>query len=318
MVELYIENNGNLYAPLLAEGVRWSTSRQGVPGTLTFSVVKDGTINFTEGNTVMLKIGGTDLFYGFVFTKKRTKKNTIDVTAYDQLRYLKNKDTFAFADVTASEIIQFLAQEFQLNLGTIEDTGFRIESRVENNQTLFDMIQTALDITLVNTKNLYVLFDDFSKLTLKNISSMVVPIVIDSETAEDFDYATSIDNDTYNQVRLMYENSETGTRDFYIAKHGENINKWGLLQYFDTLNEGEDGQEKADALLSLYNAKTRTLTLKNVFGDVRVRAGCSVVLQLNLGDIILQDLLVVEHCKHTFSENLHLMELTLKGGDFVG
>ena len=34
------------------------------------------------------------MFYGFVFTKSRKANSvTIDVVAYDQLRYLKNKDT---------------------------------------------------------------------------------------------------------------------------------------------------------------------------------------------------------------------------------
>ncbi len=49
---------------------------------------------------------------------------------------------------------------------------FTIEVIDEQNQTLFDMVQNALNETLTNTKNLFVLYDDAGKMTLKNINSM--------------------------------------------------------------------------------------------------------------------------------------------------
>ena len=45
------------------------------------------------------------------------------------------------------------------------------------------------------------------------------------------------------------------------------MNDWGILQYFDTLQDGENGQAKADALLKLYNKATKTLTIKDACGD---------------------------------------------------
>ena len=40
----------------------------------------------------------------------------------------------------------------------------------------------------------------------------------------DFNYTSSIDEETYNQVKLTYDNEKTGRREIYIAKHGANIN----------------------------------------------------------------------------------------------
>jgi hypothetical protein len=164
---------------------------------------------------------------------------------------------------------------------------------------------------------MFVLYDDFGKITLKNISNMQVNLLIDEETGENFDYTSSIDSDTYNKIKLIYENDETGKREVYIAQDGENINRWGVLQYFDKLNEGENGQTKADALLSLYNKKTRNLSINNAFGDVRVRAGSLLPILLNLGDTKLQNMMLVEKCKHEFRNGQHLMTLTLVGGEFV-
>lgn len=316
MVELLIQHGNDVFIPSVQEGITWTTERKGVPGELQFKVINDDKLTISEGDAVRMKMNGSNVFYGFIFELKRDKEQIISVLAYDQLRYLKNKDTYVYEGKTASELIQMIANDFNLQVGNVENTGFKIASRVEENTSLFDMIQTALDLTLQNQSKLYVMYDDFGKITLKSLESMQLNVLIDAETGENFDYSSSINEHTYNQVKLTYDNEKTGKREVYITKHGENINQWGVLQYFDTLKEGENGQAKADALLKLYNAKTRTLTIKNAFGDVRVRAGSMIVVQLDLGDKKLQNLMLVEKCKHEFKESQHFMSLNLRGGEF--
>ena len=316
-VELLIQNGSKIYYPVVEEGAKLTWERKGTPGRLDFTVVKDGVINFQEGNPVKLIVDGTPMFYGFVFTKKRDKGNTIDVTAFDQLRYLKNKDTITEEGLKASDLLKRLATDFRLNLGSVEDTGYTIETIVEENQTLFDMIQNALDETLLNTKQLYVLFDDVGKLTLKNINSMKLNLLIDEETGENFNYESSIDEQTYNKIKLAFNNEKTGKRELFIAQDGEKMNQWGVLQYFEEIQTQTGASAKADALLKLYDQKTRRLTVKNAFGDVRVRAGSALVVALNLGDIITNNFMVVEKVTHTFKDNQHRMELDLIGGEFI-
>lgn len=316
-VELLIQNGSTIYYPVVEEGAKLTWERKGTPGKLEFTVVKDGVISFQEGNPVKLTVDGTPMFYGFVFKKSRDKGDTIDVTAYDQLRYLKNKDTYTEEGLKASDLLKRIATDFRLNLGTVEDTGYTIETIVEENQTLFDMIQNALQETLLNTKQLFVLYDDVGKLTLKNINSMKVGLLIDAETAENFSYESSIDDQTYNKIKLTYNNDKTGKRDVFIAQDGDKMNQWGVLQYYEALQTATGAAAKANALLGLYNQKTRKLTIKNAFGDVRVRAGCAVMVSLNLGDIIANQFMVVEKVIHTFKDNEHRMELTLIGGEFI-
>ena len=319
-VELLIQHGNKVLSPIVQEGITWTTERKGCPGELQFDVVKDdvvSSIGFQEGDAVRLKVNGANVFYGFIFKKKRSKDHIITVTAYDQLRYLKNKDTYVYENKTASEFIKMIATDFKLQTGMIEDTGFKIASRVEENTTLFDMIQNALDVTLQNQKKMYIMFDDFGKITLKSLDNMRLNLLINEETGENFDYTSSIDDQTYNKIKLTYDNEDTGTREVYISQHGENINQWGVLQHFDTLSKGENGQAKADALLSLYNKKTRNLTIQNAFGDTRVRAGSMVVVMLYLGDIEVKNLMLVEKCKHEFKEGQHFMNLTLRGGEFI-
>lgn len=93
---------------------------------------------------------------------------------------------------------------------------------------------------------------------------------------------------------------------------------WGILQYYDTLKEGENGAEKASKLLEAYNKKTRKLKISGVFGDVRIRAGTAPLIKLNLGDIAVSNFMLVSSVTHTFSNGLHTMDLDLEGGEFVG
>lgn len=315
--ELLIQNGDKVYQPAIEGDITWKTERKGYPGELKFNIIQDDVINVTEGNAVRLKKDGSNIFYGFIFSKSSDKEKVVTITAYDQLRYFKNKDTYVYENKTAGELIRMLANDFNMQTGTIEDTGYKIASRVEENATLFDMVQNALDLTVQNKKEMYVMYDDFGKIALKNIASMVLDCLVDEETAENYSYKSSIDENTYNKIKLVRENEETGKRDVFIAQSSANMNQWGVLQYFDTLQDGENGQSKVNALLELYNKKTRNLSIKNMFGDVRVRAGCLIPVKLNLGDVNLLKLMLVEKCTHTFKESEHFMDLTLKGGEFV-
>lgn len=316
MIELLIQNGTTVFQPALEDDINWNLEISGTPGQLKFKVLQDDILKIEEGNAISLKINGKEIFYGFIFTIDKTKEKSVNITAYDQLRYLKNKDTYVYTNKTASEVIQMLAQDFRLNIGTIENTNFKIASRVEENEELFEMIKNALDITLQNTGKLYVLYDEYGKLTLKSIENMLLNILIDEETGEDYTYKSSIDSDVYNKIKLVYNNEKTGKRDVYLAQDSSNINKWGVLQYFDTLQENENGKAKADALLKLYNKKKKNLQVKNVLGDLRVRAGSLIPVSLNFGESKILQVMIVAKCKHAFKNNEHFMDLTLRGSDF--
>ncbi len=317
--ELLIQHQGNIMLPPVVESVTIEWERQGQPGKLTADIVKTPGLSFQEGDPCRFSVDGSPVFYGFVFEKARkgSMDQVITITVYDQLYYLKNKDTYVYTSKTASDVIRMIAEDFQLNVGSLADTGYTIASRVEDNKTLADIIQTALDETLKATSQMYVLYDDVGKLTLKNIGDMKMELLIDDETAGDFDYKTSIAAQTYDKVKLSYENKDTGKREIFIAQDSSNINQWGVLQYYEKIDSTANAKAMADALLNLYNTKTRTLKLKNVLGDIRVRAGTMLVVTLGLGDMNLSSYLMVEQVKHTFSNEQHFMDLNMRGGTFV-
>lgn len=314
-IGLYIFNGKTRYEPVVLDEVKVTWQRKSTPGKLEFKVHRKG-LKCTEGNAVALYVGKTKFFYGYVFQKSRSEEDIISITAYDQLRYLKNKDTYTYSG-KASDFIKRVAGDFGLNTGTITDTVYSIAPRLESDTTLFDMFQNAMDLTMMNTGKLYVLYDDFGALTLKDSEKMLTDVLIDRESCKGLNYTSSIDGETYNKIKLTYDNEETGKRDIYIAKDSSNINKWGVLQYFETLQDGENGQAKVEQLLKYYNRKTRNLSIKDAIGSKKVRAGSWVVVMLNLGDVKVKNYMLVEKVIHKFKAGTHFMDLTLAGGEFV-
>lgn len=317
MINIWIINGTTAYQPSVVREITWESTRTGEPSCLKFTCIQDGKLNVSEGNAIKFVVDNANVFFGFIFSMKRSKSNEIQVTAYDQLRYLKNKDSYIYTNKRADQVISMIANDFALNVGSLANTGYIIASKIEDNKTLFDIIQSALDETLMNTNRLYVFYDDFGKLTLKNSENMLLNLLIDEETGENFDYTSSINDNTYNQIKLTYDNKETGKREVYMAKDSSNINKWGILQYYESISSPQGASAKASALLNLYNSKTRNLKIANAFGDLRVRAGTSVVVKLNLGDVSIQNFMLVEKVKHKFDKDMHVMDLTLRGGEFV-
>ncbi len=313
--ELFIEN-AVIYAPVLKGEITWSSYRSGSASWLKFSVMKDDIIDFREGSPVKLRVNGKDVFFGYVFTKYRRDKYFIDVIAYDQLRYLKNKDSYIYENKKYSELLKMIANDFNLRIGEICDTGYVIERRVEEG-TLFDILANAADLTYKATGKSYVLYDDSGRIVLKKSEDMKSDICIDESQMQGYEYKTSIDKDVYNKIKIARDNDETGEREFYVYNGAENQEFWGVLQYYERLSDKDaDIGLKGKTLLEKYNMLYRGLTIKNVFGNTQIRGGSKVYVKLELGDMLLAAEMTAEKAVHHFDGDGYFMDITLSGGEF--
>ena len=314
-MRLIIQHNGVLLEPPVESGVKIEWERTGYPGKMTFTVIKvdSGWVEFVEGDPVCFYYDGTPIYAGYIFTKKRTREQKIDVTCYDQLRYFKNKYTYLFENKTATQIIQSLAADFKLTTGSMDNTGYVIPQVLHENKSAFDIALDAIEETLTNTGAMFVLYDDCGKLCLKNSANMVSNNLIFEDSAENLDYSSSIDDETYNSVVLYYKDDDNKIQ-VYSASNQSNMQAWGTLRYFEEVKNKTIAQNKANELLKLYNKKTRELKITGAFGVVGVRAGTLIPVRLNLGDVKVNNFMLVEKVTHNFDAGHHTMDLTLEGG----
>jgi hypothetical protein len=107
--------------------------------------------------------------------------------------------------------------------------------------------------------------------------------------------------------------ASTNEIQVFTASSQDTIKKWGLLRHFEKVDTPSEGQAKANALLKLYNQKTRELKVKGAFGDINIRGGTLIPVVLDLGDVQASNYMLVEKVKHKFENDHHTMDLTLEG-----
>ena len=206
-IKLLIENKDNVYdATSLLEGeVNIENSIDSSAGKLVCRIIRDDIVQFVEGNKIQFFAGEKLLFSGWIMKKSRTSEQIITVTAYDQFFYMiQNKDTYVYYNKKASELIQMIAGDYGLETGEICDSIWQIPQRIEEGQTLLDMILTALDLTKKEIGKEYFFYDEGGKLTLKEKKDMVTDVILQCNgSIEDFLYTTDISEDTYNGVQLF-------------------------------------------------------------------------------------------------------------------
>lgn len=315
------ENKDTAYLVSPVDGVELTRGRDMVPATLKFKVPKDKTLNFQEGDRVQFSVNGTVVFYGFVFEKSRDREAVISVTAYDQLRYLKNKDCYVYNSKSASELIKMICDDYNLSVADgdgLAHTQVKV-SHIEDNKTLADIISYALAFTTIYGPGhpIFELYDDGGKIKLQNVMGpeMTLDCLIDADVTSNYTYTTSIDKDTCNMVKIVRDVPEANRKTWVRTgevRDDETMRQWGRLQYVIRPDDKNATPiEQAKHYLSLHDAKTREIKLKGVVGDVRVRGGTRLFCQFNFGDIEVNNYLMVSAVTHHFTENCHLMDIDL-------
>lgn len=296
-----------------------STYIMDTPGKCTFQVITPTIISIPHGSTISVQLDGVKMFRGFVFTTKYTKETEIvDVTAYDQLIYLgKNKDTYVFENMTSDQIFAKICDDFVLRYRVVDPSPYVCAPRNNSDTKLYDMIKYALNDTLANIQQWFMIRDNFGTLEHVNVYSLQAGVIIgDRSGLTNFTFETSIDNETYNQIKLYRDNQATGKRELFIVNDtingGANLRNWGILQYYDKVDDNlniAQIEQRAIGMLGLYNHATETLQLESL-GVARMHAGSIFQAQIeNMGDTSINSYMLVTECTHTIQNDLHTMSL---------
>lgn len=309
MIELIIGNKltGAIYdLSSCAQTASWETNRTGSPGKFTCSLI--GSVEVEPGDIIRFSEDGVLQFYGWVFTVSRDRWGVVELTCYDRLRYLKANASYAFYAQTAGDIIRQIAADLQLEVGNIADTGYPIPSLVEEDQSCLDIIESAVQQTLLNTGKVFVFYDDGNGLALQEAAGMISEVVIGEKSLlTEYTDKTDIDQQTYNSVKLSRPNEETGRSDTYIAQDSEHIAQWGLLQLYQTVDgDMNEAQVKAqaEATLSYYNKALRSFSFDSL-GVPGLRAGQMIYLNLPEEPRFV----LLEKVSHTWENDLHTMSI---------
>ncbi len=313
--------------PNIKDGIEVRLSRDNPIGTMEFSVLKDSIINFHEGDQVVLYLEQINknpvnrnkpFFVGYVFEKGHTRNKTILTTAYDQLRYLKNKDTYKIeGGKTYSQLLKDIIEERNLISGEIAETEHILADKIEENAEYLEMLSNAETETRIAEDKMYILMDIGGKIYLKALEDLKLDdYVITREFMEGYEYQSSIDSGVYNRIKIVTESGEI-VED--AKGTGRDTSKnWGILQYTAKDNTSIDLNTKVKEVLNRVNRKQRTLKLTGVYGHIGVRPGTLLQIYMPaLGDLDLITYMMVDTVVHKFRDGSHLMDLELLNQDFL-
>lgn len=317
-LELFIANNrnGKSYdVSSICESVEYSSTRGSEASTLSFTILKDGIIDFQNGNTVSFYAEGKGVFKGVINEKRKDQNGVIRVHAVDQLWYLKAKDVYQSpigVSETAAEAIYKLCMRYGLNTGRL-DGSYREHWLYSDDIAVQDIIIDMVNRQIRGEAKVYCLYDDFGKICLTEPTAIEIPVVLgDKSLVYAYEYTTDI-KETYNEIKLMKENKEAGKMEAYIVYDSSTMANWGRLVLRERIDETTtDPKSLARTMLAYYNRERRTLKVDSL-GVIGVRAGSIVPFEImRLGDIALSQKLIIEKATHRFKNCDHTMTLETK------
>lgn len=317
-LELYLQNSntGKIYdISDIAEQIEVYSSLGGEAGKLTCLLQKDpnNLLQVANGSRVSFLVNGKGFFFGYIFKIGTDADENYQITAYDQMRYLKNSDVYVTKNQTASDIFKKICKDKGLKYKIKVATKYKPDACLHDGKTLYAIIEKGMNLASLYDKKKYFIRDDFGTIVWSELGAEKTNIQLgDSSYVNSYTYEKSIDQDVYNQVKLYRDNEKSGKRDVWIVKDSDNIKKWGLLQFLKKADESDNAskiKEQAKNYLKKYNAEVETLKME-ADGIVDVVAGRGIKFVLAREKI--NKWMWVKSATHRFTKYSHTMELEVE------
>lgn len=299
----------------LVNTIKWSGRKGAAARSLVVTVIDDDAgghdrlgLKLTDGNCVIFKYDGEELFRGIIMKTNQGNKKTMSFTAYDVGIYLaNNRDTFVYKNKTATQIFKDICKRYKLKVGKAASCKHKIPELSKPKTTAYDAICDALAADYEATGTRHYITSEKGNLSLitrkENIKQWVIEV---EQNIISYSYEKSIE-DIKTRVKVVSKQGKT-----VASKKNKSLEKKiGIFQEIDSKKD----QMKAAQVKSMINTimkeqgrPKRTLNVETLgIADVISGIGVYIIIP-HLG---LKRTFYVDSDTHTFKGEVHTMSLTL-------
>jgi hypothetical protein len=281
--------------------LEWSGSKYNAARRLDISYPSSLSFNFSQGNTVKLFDGETELFSGYLFRKIRShQSDEISLLAYDPMIYvLKSSGSYNFKTTTLGNVINKVAAELGIPLGPIVDSSTKIILEPQLSQSCYEVMLEACRQAKKKTNKIY----------LPKIIGGRLAIVAAGEVVKSFELANGVNllDSTYsetieNVVNKVIIIDDKGKRIGQVT--GEGLNTWGTFQDVYEKKEKKNATDEAKKLLHGLDREASVEAL----GDIRCISGKAITIK---DPSNFKGLFYIDEDSHRWENGNYTMSLTL-------
>jgi len=323
---LLLKNQQKYNITKLSQELLWRDSIDTLGMELSFNIAKNNDDIFIKnydvtevGDKLVLSNNGIEVFRGII-TDETINRYSKNIVAFDYAFHLnKSKTIIQFNKIRADEAIKQLCSKFNIPIGNITAISTLI-TKIYKDNTIAEIIKYILDIATKELGIQYRLEMRSGKLYIEKYMDLIVKATFKpASNLAAFDVTKAIGNisrsrsiqDMKNSI-IITSSDEESTRVYASAKDDNSINKYGLLQEVQSVDDKDIAQVNniAKNQLKLLNRITENTSIELLGSDL-VRAGR--ILNIEEKTSGLSGNYLVKECTHTYNNRIHKMQLNIEG-----
>lgn len=318
MVTVLLQNSitgVTLDISLLVSSLTVDTKLEEEPSKLEVQIIDTAELEISNGSAISVKDKENKIFFGYVFKYERSTGGASTITAYDQLRYLKYKDSRILGNSTIGTLFAEVCRIQGLNYKILDNDSTIIPEKVFDNSSYYEMIKFGIDYIKIYAKRFFTVMDLGGTLVLVELDRLKQYKVAlgDESLLTGYNYSRSIDGETYNSIKLVHEDKDSKIVQYAEVADPRTGKSWGALRHFQKVDNLRGTlNDMAKQMLEYYNREEKELQITTI-GDWSIRAGVGVPIQISELDkegFNVIKMFVVESCTHNVGET-HTMDLKL-------
>ncbi len=275
-------------------------------------------LSIDQGDIVILR-NKNEIFRGIIVSKNYNGVQEISYTAFDFCFYLnKSKVIKQFNNINASAAIQQLCTELNIKVGSIAPMSTLV-THIYYDSTVADIIDEILEQENKETGKIYLKeMQGDSFYVFERTSRPIEARFKPTFNIAEFDIGLAISEpartlsieDMKNSILIISED-EKSVRILAEAKDKDGINKYGLLQDIESVDDTDKNKVRniAQNKLNELNRINETVSV-SLLGNDDVRAGR--VLNLSNESVGIAGNYLVKSCSHNISGGIHTMSAELE------